>query len=115
MSVLYDSQLAGLTETIAADGGTFQWSGKTYNGIVDHVAHNITTLKSYFASAEPGVSPAYPKCGDPITVAGRKFQITKKGNAGIKAVSGGFIEEPPFVDDPTDPALDLTFDSWIKK
>src|SRR5438046_2850691 len=99
MSDLYDSQLAGLIETIAADGGSFQWRGKTYNGIVDHVTRNITTLKSYFATAEAGAPPAYPKCGEPITVAARKFQITKKGNSEIKAVSGGFVDNPPFIDD----------------
>lgn len=111
MSALYNSQAAGLAEVIDFDGGTFQWNGRTIKGIIDHVAHNITTLKSYFGSAAAN----YPKCGQPIIVNGKKFQITKRGNAELKAVEGGFIEDPPFVDDPSDPSLDLTFDKFIKR
>lgn len=114
-SDLYDSQARGLAEVMAIDGGSFQWKGVTYAGMIDHVAHNITTLKSLFALKPDGTSRSYPLCGDVIVVAGKQFQITKKGNAAIKAVKGGFVEDPPFVDDPTDPALDLTFDHFIKK
>jgi hypothetical protein len=108
ISELYDSQLAGLTEAIAIDGNSFDWQGGTYKCVLDHVAHNVTTLKTYFPNA------LYPKCGDRITVTGRAFQITKRANSQLTAVPGGFIEEPPFIDDPTDPSLDLTFDIFTR-
>ncbi len=99
----------GHADSIEAMGDSFTWNNKPYAAIIDHVERTVTTLKSLFPDK------AYPKCGQAIIVAGRKFQITKKGNAQIKAVAGGFIEDPPFVDDPGEPALDITFDSFIKK
>jgi hypothetical protein len=69
-------------------------------------------LKSFFG--ESG-GRTYPKCGQTMMLAGRKYQITRKGNAQIKAVTGGFIEDPAFIDDPTNPTLEIEYAHFVTK
>lgn len=111
-NALFDLAERGLKESIAIVGETFQWKGTEYGGVIDHKAHTIVTLASNFIA---NGKTTYPKCGDAIIVAGKRFQITKKGNAELKAVAGGFIEDPPFVDDQADPGLEIGYDHFIKK
>jgi hypothetical protein len=108
MSQLSELAEEGMALSLEIAGDTFSWNGRPYAGIIDHIAHTIATSKSLF-------SGVYPQCGDPIRVNGKKYQITRKGNALLKAVRGGFVEDPPFVDDPGDPSLDLVFDHFVRK
>jgi len=109
MSQLADLAEEGLTASLDIAGDTFAWNGRPYSAIIDHVNRTATTAKSYFEGGP------YPQCGDPIRVNGKKYQITRKGNARLKAVRGGFVEDPPFVDDPGEPALELQFDHFVKR
>jgi hypothetical protein len=111
MSAYSDIENA-LLETFDVVGDSFSWSAKSYDCVIDHVRHTITTAKKFFGAVG---QRKYPKCGELIVVAGRTVQIVKRGNAEIKAVSGGFVEDPPFIDDPSDPALDLEYDKVIKR
>src|ERR1041385_6814446 len=108
MSEFSDLISDGLTDFMDVAPDSFQWNGGTYAAVIDHVMHTLTTQKSFFPDQ------GYPKCGDAIVIAGKKFQVIKKGNSEIRATDKGFSEDPPFIDDPNDPALDLTFDHFSK-
>jgi hypothetical protein len=44
-----------------------------------------------------------------------KYQIVRKGNAEIKPVAGGFVEDPAFIDEPTDPALEIEYAHFVRR
>ncbi|HKP93453.1 MAG TPA: hypothetical protein VJS88_06120, partial [Chthoniobacterales bacterium] len=113
MSQLGDFADEALATSIEIAGDTFSWNGRNYAGVIDQVNRILTTSKSYFEGR------VYPKCGDAIRIVrtsgpGKKYQIVRKGNSRIEASRGGFIESPPFVDDPGDPALELEFDHFVR-
>jgi hypothetical protein len=101
-----------LQESFAVLGESFTWRGKSYGCALDRALHEITTLRDFFISN--GTSN-FPKRGDSIVVNGKKVQITKLENAAMKAVAGGTVEDQPFVDDPADPALEITFDKFVRR
>jgi hypothetical protein len=101
-----------LREAVYSLEQSFVWSGRRIAAGINYRVNRILTAKSFFGSSGNRV---YPKCGQTILIAGRKFQITRKGNAQIKAVTGGFIEEPPFIDDPTNPYLEIEYAHFVTK
>jgi hypothetical protein len=110
MSQVYDLAQRGLIESLAAIGETFSWNSQSYACSIDSAKHSLTTAASFFGSP-----PKYPKRGDKIIVAGRTVQVTKLNNSAMRAAAGGMVEDQPFVDDPSDPALDIEYDKFIKK
>jgi hypothetical protein len=111
MSEFYDLAQRGLLESIELIDEEFTWKDKPYGCIIDRALHFVTTAKSFFIVDD---APVYPECGDEITIGGKKFQITARGNAAERATESGFAEDQPFIDDPADPALDLVFDHFVK-
>lgn len=109
MSEFKDFISEGLNDFLEAMGETFLWNGQPYACAIDHVNHTLTTAKSLF----PG--GVYPKRGDSIRVAGKTRQVTKLANSALRAAAGGMVEDQPFVDDPSDPAIDIVFDKFVKK
>jgi hypothetical protein len=121
VSISYPYQIPGslgeeldgdLGEAIWAFEQSFIWNGRRIAAGINYRLSRILTAKSFFG--DPGVR-VYPKCGQTIMIAGKKYQITRKGNAQIKAVTGGFIEDPAFIDDPTNPALEIEYAHFVTK
>ena len=121
VSISYPYQIPGslaeeldgdLAEAIPTLEQSFFWKGRQIAAVINYRLSRILTLKSFFGLAQGRV---YPKCGQTIMIAGNKYQITKKGNAAIKAVTGGFIEDPAFIDDPTNPALEIEYAHFVTK
>jgi hypothetical protein len=79
--------------------------------VINFRLSRLLTLKSYFGDVG---ARHYPKCGETIMIAGGKYQITRKGNAELQAVTGGFIEDPAFIDDPTDPSLEIEYARFVR-
>lgn len=102
---------ADLGDAIASYEQSFSWSGRQIAAVINFRLSRLLTLKSYFGDAG---ARNYPKCGQTIMIANAKYQITKKGNAELQAVTGGFIEEPAFIDDPTDPALEIEYAHFVR-
>jgi hypothetical protein len=101
---------ADLGDAVKAYEQNFTWNGRRISCVTNFRLSKLLTLKSFFGEAG---NRNYPQCGQTILVGGEKYQITKKGEAQIKAVPGGFIEDPAFIDDPTDPALEIEFARFI--
>jgi hypothetical protein len=98
-------------EAIPTFEQSFFWKGRRIAAVINYRVSRILTQKSFFGDAGARV---YPKCGQTVLIAGGKYQITRKGNAQIKAVTGGFIEEPAFIDDPTNPSLEIEYSRFVK-
>jgi hypothetical protein len=103
---------ADLVAAVAAYEQNFTWNGRRISCVINSRLAKLTTLKSFFGDTGARV---YPQCGQALIIGSDKYQITKKGNAEIKAVTGGFIEEPAFIDDPTDPALEIEYARFITR
>jgi hypothetical protein len=99
-------------EAIASYEQSFFWQGRQISAVINYQLSRILTVKSFFGAAPNRV---YPKCGQTVMIAGKKYQITRKGNAQIKPVAGGFIEEPAFIDDPTNPILNIEYARFVTK
>jgi hypothetical protein len=121
VSISYPFQIPGsLSEELDGDLGeaiptfeqTFFWKGRRIAAVINYRLSRVLTLKSFFGAAGARV---YPKCGQTVLIAGAKYQITRKGNAQIKAVTGGFIEDPAFIDDPTNPSLEIEYSRFVTK
>jgi hypothetical protein len=102
---------ADLGDAIASYEQSFTWSGRPIACVINLRISKLLTLKSYFGAAG---ARNYPKCGQTLVIAGAKYQITRKGNAELKAVTGGFIEDPAFIDDPTDPSLEIEYARFVR-
>jgi hypothetical protein len=105
----FDADLADAVRTYEQ---SFLWNGRQISAVINYRLSRLVTSKSYFG--DPGAR-TYPKCGQTLIIAGRKYQITRKGNAQIKAVTGGFIEDPPFIDEPTNPSLEIEYAHFVTK
>jgi hypothetical protein len=105
----FDNDLA---EAIFTYEQAFTWKGRSISCVLNMITSRIITAKAFFGSQGARV---YPQCGDVIIAAGVKAQIIKKGNAEIKAVAGGFVEDPAFVDDASEPALVLEYSHQITR
>jgi hypothetical protein len=103
---------ADLSEAIRTFEQSFFWNGRKISAGINYRLSRILTVKSYFGSSGNRV---YPKCGQTIMIAGKKYQITRKGNAQIKPVAGGFIEDPAFIDDATNPSLEIEYAHFVTK
>jgi hypothetical protein len=101
-----------LAEAIPAFEQSFFWKGRRIAAVINYRLSRVLTLKSFFGQTGARV---YPKCGQTMMIAGAKYQITRKGNAQIKAVTGGFIEDPAFIDDPTNPSLEIEYSRFVTK
>jgi len=102
---------ADLGDAIASYEQTFTWSGRPIACVINFRLSKLLTLKSYFGAFG---ARNYPKCGQTLVIANAKYQITRKGNAELKAVTGGFIEDPAFIDDPTDPSLEIEYAHFVR-
>lgn len=91
---------------------SFVWNGRRISCEINLRANRLTTLKSFFGDSNARV---YPKCGQTLIINGAKYQITRKGNAAIKAVTGGFVEDPAFIDEPTNPWLEIEYAHFITR
>lgn len=108
MSQLTDSLDDALADAFDVAGQDFIWNGQPYKCVLNAEASSLTTSKSLFAQS------GYPSSGDRIRVAGKQRQVIKVSNAGMEFVPGGLIEpDAPFVDDPANPALAITFSGFI--
>jgi hypothetical protein len=103
---------ADLGHAIASYEQSFTWSGRQISAVINYRLSRILTVKSFFGAVGNRV---YPKCGQTVMIAGKKYQIVRKGNAQIKPVAGGFIEDPPFIDDPTNPSLEIEYARFVTK
>jgi hypothetical protein len=121
VSIAYPYQVPGslaqefdgdLGEAVVSLQQNFVWQGRQISAAINYKLSRILTVKSFFGASGNRV---YPKCGQTIMIAGRKYQITRKGNAQIKAVAGGFIEDPAFIDDPTNPSLEIEYAHFVTK
>jgi predicted enzyme related to lactoylglutathione lyase len=112
MATLAQELDADLSDAIAFYEQSFKWLGRTISCVINFRMSKLIALKSSFGAAGQRV---YPKCGQTIIIGSAKYQIVRKGNAAIKAVSGGFIEDPAFIDDPTDPSIDIEFAHFVRK
>jgi hypothetical protein len=101
-----------LGEAIPTFEQSFFWQGRKIAAVINYRLSRVLTLKSFFGDAGARV---YPKCGQTMMIAGAKYQIVRKGNAQIKAITGGFIEEPAFIDDPTNPSLEIEYSRFVTK
>ncbi len=109
-SDLYDGAADALAEAIEAYGQTFRWQGNDYGCIITRTS--VTTSKAFFSGR------IYPQPGDPIRIGAeeKERQVTRLSGAGQELVPGGLIEtEQPFVDDPTNPALVIGYDTFINR
>jgi hypothetical protein len=121
VSISYPYQVPGslaeefdgdLGEAVVSFQQSFVWQGRQISAAINYKLSRILTVKSFFGSSGNRV---YPKCGQTIMIAGRKYQIRRKGNAQIKAVAGGFIEDPAFIDDPTNASLEIEYGHFVTK
>jgi hypothetical protein len=103
---------ADLTDAISGFEQSFVWNGRRIACEINLRASRLTTSKSFFGDVGARV---YPRCGQTLMIAGAKYQITRKGNASIKAVTGGFVEDPAFIDEPTNPALEIEYAHFITR
>ncbi len=109
-SDLYDGIADALAEAIATYDQSFEWQGGTYGCVLDANSSTLVTSKVLFSDG------IYPRSGDVIRVAGKDRQVAKVANSSIEFVAGGYVEAAgPFVDDPTNPGLAITFDTFINK
>jgi hypothetical protein len=109
MSAFYDLVNRGLTEALAVIGDTFIYNDATYPCVINEERHSLVTRKAAFPGGR------YPKWGELITVGGKVRQVLRLNGSELVAGTGGMTEEPPFVDDPTDPGIEITFDVLIKR
>jgi hypothetical protein len=121
LSISYPYQIPGsLAEELDGDHSeavrsleqSFFWQGRQISAAINYRSSRILTVKSFFGASGARV---YPKCGQTVMIAGRKYQIMRKGNAQIKAVAGGFIEDPAFIDDPINPTLEIEYGHFVTK
>jgi hypothetical protein len=103
---------ADLADAVRAYEQTFVWNGRQIACVINFRLSRLLTLKSFFGDSG---ARNYPKCGQTMMINGAKYQIVRKGNAQIKAVTGGFVEDPAFIDEPTDPALEIEYAHFIRR
>lgn len=109
-NALYSGLASALVDALSVAGSTFYWQDRPYVGILNAESASIVAAKSAFVGGN------YPKVGDVIRVTGKDRQVKSIANASMEFVPGGLIETAgPFVDDPNNPALAITFDTFINK
>lgn len=109
-NALFAGVSAALSDALSVAGQTFYWQNRPYSGILNAEGASIVVAKSAFV----GVS--YPQVGDSIRITGKDRQVKSVANASMEFVPGGLVETAgPFVDDPNNPALAITFDTFINK
>src|SRR5438105_1569139 len=82
---------------------SFFWRSAEYPCVIASGKDTLIVAKSLFVNAQ------YPPRGDSILVAGQNRQVVKLNNSALKFSVDGLVEDKPFVDDPTDPALLVEF------
>ena len=109
-SELTDGLTDALAEAIEAYDQSFTWEGNTYGCVLDVSTSTLVTSKALFSGN------GYPEVGDVIKVLGKSYPVQSVANAGMELVPGGLVQtQGPFVDDPTNPALAIVFDTFINK
>lgn len=107
-TALYSGIASALSDALSVAGQKFTWNGQFYDCIVNAEAGSLVTSKALFSQG------GYPRVKDTIRVDGKSYQVTKVANAASEYVPGGMIDTSnPFVDDPTNPALAIAFDTFI--
>lgn len=103
-----DVELA-LQDAFTVAGQKFIWKGTPYDCVVNAEQNVLVTSKSLFGAN------GYPQPGDTINMpaTGRRCQITTIGNSTDMFVAGGINNDQVFVDDPSNPALAIGFNSFI--
>lgn len=106
MATLGEELAADLADAIGIYEQSFTWNGTGYACVINAGTSILTTSKALFPGA------VYPKVGNTIVVAGKNRQVKKVGKAGFEAKAGGYVEDKPFVDDPSAPGLDIEFGTF---
>ena len=88
---------------------TFIWGGSTYACVVNHTNSSLIVAKSLFNAA------VYPQFGDRIEVAGQTFQVKSLNDSEGFLTAGGIVEDRPFVDAESSPALRIGFGKFITR
>jgi len=100
---------ADMIEAIEDYEETFIWEGVTYACVINHTNSSLIVAKSLFTAA------AYPEFGDQIEVAGQTYQVKSLNDSEGFLTAGGIVEDRPFVDAPSSPALRIGFGKFITK
>src|SRR5207253_2509577 len=105
VSALYDSLNAALLDSFDVTEQTFSWKGETYGCSLSAESARLVTAKSLFANGE------YPEVGDIIRVGDKDQQVRSVANATLEFAAGGLVAPSgaPFVDDPSNPSLAISF------
>jgi hypothetical protein len=106
MSAFSDFAEEAMVISLEIAGDSFLWNGATISAVIG--ARALVAAKTSFPGA------AYPKVGDTITVTGKKRQVKALANSGLELIAGGSREDLPFVDDPGDPGLQISFGTFTK-
>ena len=88
---------------------TFIWKGSTYACVTNHVNSTVIVAKSLFTAS------FYPEFGDEIEVAGQTYQVKSLNDSEGFLTAGGIVEDRPFVDAESSPALRIGFGKFISK
>ncbi len=100
---------ADMLEAIGDYEETFIWEGVTYACVINHANSSLIVAKSLFTAA------AYPQFGDQIEVASRIYQVKSLNDAEGFLTAGGLVQDRPFVDAPSSPAIRIGFGDFITK
>ena len=88
---------------------TFIWKGSTYACVINHANSSLIVAKSLFNAA------VYPEFGDQIEVATKTYQVKSLNDSEGFLTAGGLVEDRPFVDAESSPALRIGFGKFITK
>jgi hypothetical protein len=100
---------ADMIEAIGDYEETFIWGGVTYACVINHTNSSLIVAKSLFNAA------VYPQFGDQIEVAGQTYQVKSLNDSEGFLTAGGIVEDRPFVDAASSPALRIGFGKFISK
>jgi hypothetical protein len=100
---------ADMLEAIEAYEETFIWEGVTYACVINHTNSSLIVAKSLFTAA------AYPAFGDLIEVAAKTYQVKGLNDAEGFLTAGGLVQDRPFVDAPSSPAIRIAFGDFFSK
>ncbi len=98
---------ADLAAAIEVYEQSFFWRGFEYPCVISSRSSTLIVAKALFPVG------GYPPRGESIIVAGKNRQVVKLNNSALRPSMGGLVEDKPFVDDPTDPALVIEFGKLI--
>jgi len=108
-SDLGEELAADMLEAIGDYEESFIWEGVTYACVINHTNSSLVVAKSLFNAA------VYPEFGDQIEVAAKIYQVKSLNDSEGFLTAGGIVEDRPFVDAASSPALRIGFGKFISK